>query len=81
MYATIILQHEYFTMPTTEELNSVKELFDILANTRRIDIDKPTSKDKIFFGHCDEVSPNIFIGSRSVIFDLLLPILAQSVLS
>lgn len=51
-------------MPTTEELNAVKELFDILANTRRIDIDKPTSKDKIFFGHCDEVSPNIFIGSR-----------------
>lgn len=59
-------------MPTIEELNAVKELFDILANTRRIDIDKPTSKDKIFFGHCDEVSPNIFIGSRSVVFDLFI---------
>lgn len=59
-------------MPTIEELNAVKGLFDILANTRRIDIDKPTSKDKIFFGHCDEVSPNIFIGSRLVVFDLFI---------
>lgn len=81
MYATVI-QHEYLTMPTIEELNAVKELFDILANTRRIDIDKPTSKDKIFFGHCDEVSPNIFIGSRLVVFVLfLLPILAQNLLT
>lgn len=69
-------------MPTIEELNAVKELFDILANTRRIDIDKPTSKDKIFFGHCDEVSPNIFIGSRLVVFVLFIThILAPNLLT